>query len=224
MKKFTKLFLSCAAVAAVTAAVATTAMAAATVDATYGENDGKLTLATTGVSGTATVLVLDEQISAETADENILYVDQTADGKFGTDGVVGLLDLDTTDAQYLADGVYYVYVGYYEGDTFAIATDTFSIGNVGKDIVVGDANGDGEVKAVDSTFLARYLADLTTGIGNVGTEYVDATDSSKKVVVGDANGDAEVKAVDSTFLARYLADLTTGIGNVGKTVTVVEAN
>lgn len=35
MKKFSKLFLSCAAVAAVTAAVATSAMAAGEVSATY---------------------------------------------------------------------------------------------------------------------------------------------------------------------------------------------
>ena len=52
MKKFSKLFLSCAAVAAVTAAVATSAMAAGEISATYtaaGENvTAKLTIDASG--------------------------------------------------------------------------------------------------------------------------------------------------------------------------------
>ena len=50
MKKFTKLFLSCAAVAAVTAAVATTAMAAeitGDVEGTFNETDKTVTITTT---------------------------------------------------------------------------------------------------------------------------------------------------------------------------------
>lgn len=194
MKKFTKMFLSCAAVATVTAAVATSAMAAeATVKATYGENDGKLTLATTA-TGTATVLVLDKELSATVADSNILYVDQTANGKFGDDaGVVGLLANSDEEGVALKDGKYYVYVGYYDGDAFKIAKDEFTVGEVVENVLIGDADQDGYVDGGDATSILKYTVD----------NFVFEKDGEK---AADADQDGYVDGGDATAILKYTVD------------------
>ena len=222
MKKFTKLFLSCAAVTAVTAAVATSAMAAAVtgdLTGTYDEGTGTLTLdAAATPAGVATILVLDAGAN-ETAVENkdILYINQK-DAETASFGNMGLLNAPKAEDT----GVYKVKVGYYDNDKFAIKTAQFTIGNVGTEITVGDGNLDSKINTADSVLLARYLAKFTEGIGSVGKEYADAADSSKAVFVGDGNSDAKINTADSVLLARYLAKFTEGIGNIGGTATVVE--
>lgn len=167
MKKFTKLFLSCAAMAAVTAAVATSAMAAEpTISATYEDANlnGELTLTVTGATGEVTLLVTQTDISKDTvADADILYIDQETDGAFPEKVVLRKTGTEAT--QYLPDGTYNVYVGYTDGE-FKIAKKTFTVGNAGTEIMIGDVNNDTMLDGSDVTSLLR----VGVGKSSLGTD------------------------------------------------------
>ena len=131
MKKFSKLFLSCAAVAAVTAAVATSAMAAGGISATYtaaGENaTAKLTIDASGYTADQkTLLIVPSSVSLDkvTADD-VVQIDQNAE------------IVDVALPAKLKDGSYTVYMG---GDG-EIHETTFHVG-AGEKILVGDVNQD----------------------------------------------------------------------------------
>ena len=86
MKKFSKLFLSCAAVAAVTAAVATSAMAAGGISATYtaaGENEttAKLTIDASGYTADQkTLLIVPSSVSLDKVTAgDVVQIDQNAE-------------------------------------------------------------------------------------------------------------------------------------------------
>lgn len=144
MKKFSKLFLSCAAVAAVTAAVATSAMAAGEISATYtaaGENaTAKLTIDASGYTADQkTLLIVPSSVSLDKVTAgDVVQIDQNAE----IVDVVLPADLD--------DGVYTVYMG---GDG-QVYSDTFRVG-AGK-VLIGDANQDGYVEAADATAILKY--------------------------------------------------------------------
>ena len=119
MKKFSKLFLSCAAVAAVTAAVATSAMAAGEISATYtaaGENaTAKLTIDASGYTADQkTLLIVPSSVSLDkvTADD-VVQIDQNAE------------IVDVVLPADLKDGKYTVYMG---GDGQVYSTN-FKVGN-----------------------------------------------------------------------------------------------
>ena len=157
MKKFTKLFLSCAAVAAVTAAVATSAMAAdvtGELSGTY--ENGKLSLDTTTFSSTTTVLVLapDTDSTAVKADD-ILYIDQVEDGQLGEMGIKGAPTEETKP------GTYTVMVGSYVGEEFVVKTGSFRLGAAS--ILIGDADQDGFVDGGDATAILKYNVDKIDG-------------------------------------------------------------
>ena len=59
-------------------------------------------------------------------------------------------------------------------------------------VLIGDADGDGEVTSVDVTFIQRYLAHLDVPEG-----FNEAA--------ADVDGDGEITSVDVTFIQRYLA-------------------
>jgi hypothetical protein len=62
-------------------------------------------------------------------------------------------------------------------------------------VLLGDADGDGEVTAVDATVIQRSLMDL----GKL---------SDQQVKAADVDGDGEVTIVDATLIQRYLAGMT----------------
>ena len=147
MKKFSKLFLSCAAVAAVTAAVATSAMAAG-ISATYAPADATHETATLTIDASGytaaqkTLLVLKPGKTLETvkvSEGDVLQIDQ----QDGNDTITVALPKD------LADGKYTVYMG---GDG-QVYSDTFRVG-AGK-VLIGDANQDGYVEAADATAILK---------------------------------------------------------------------
>ena len=160
MKKFSKLFLSCAAVAAVTAAVATSAMAAG-ISATYapaGENaTAKLTIDASGYTADQkTLLIVPSSVSLDkvTADD-VVQIDQNAE------------IVDVALPADLKDGKYTVYMG---GDG-QVYSDTFRVG-AGK-VLIGDANQDGYVEAADATAILKYNINKYTFKDN-GEEAADA--------------------------------------------------
>ena len=177
MKKFSKLFLSCAAVAAVTAAVATSAMAAG-ISATYapaGENaTAKLTIDASGYTADQkTLLIVPSSVSLDkvTADD-VVQIEQNAE------------IVDVALPADLKDGKYTVYMG---GDG-QVYSDTFRVG-AGK-VLIGDANQDGYVKAADATAILKYNINKYTFKDN-GEE------------AADANQDGYVEAADATAILKY---------------------
>lgn len=201
MKKFTKLFLSCAAVAALTAAVATSAMAAEkTLEAKYEAAEGAAT-ATVNIKcasedATKTLLILNKD--ARTADggytvkaESVIAIDQAATIESAT---INALDP-------VADkGKYTVLMGGTSGDIYV---GTFSIGS--EPVLVGDVNGDGNIFGNDATAILRHVATVE---GSVITD-------PKTLFAADANGDGNVFGNDATAVLRKVASLPDGTGNAG---------
>lgn len=178
MKKFSKLFLSCAAVAAVTAAVATSAMAAGEISATYtaaGENaTAKLTIDASGYTADQkTLLIVPSSVSLDkVTDGDVVQIDQNAE------------IVDVALPADLKDGKYTVYMG---GDG-QVYSDTFRVG-AGK-VLIGDANQDGYVEAADATAILKYTINKYTFKDN-GEE------------AADANQDGYVEAGDATAILKY---------------------
>lgn len=205
MKKFTKLFLSCAAMAAVTAAVATSAMAAApTISATYEEANlnGELTLSVQGVTGEVTLLVTQKDITKDTiADADILYVDQetatdAGAAEFGTAGKVGLRTNSTEAGKYLQDGKYNVYVGYTDGEDFKVATNTFRVGK-GSDVIVGDVTMDSKFGTDDASAVLKHIVKPYLE----GDALIAAQQSNKL-------GDTKVGTDDASEILKYIVKKT----------------
>lgn len=178
MKKFSKLFLSCAAVAAVTAAVATSAMAAGEISATYtaaGENaTAKLTIDASGYTADQkTLLIVPSSVSLDkVTDGDVVQIDQNAE------------IVDVVLPADLKDGTYTVYMG---GDG-QVYSDTFRVG-AGK-VLIGDADQDGFVDGGDATTILKY---------NVGS--VELVGDGQ--AAADADQDGFVDGGDATAILKY---------------------
>lgn len=178
MKKFSKLFLSCAAVAAVIAAVATSAMAAGEVSATYtpaetGATTASLKITTKYTADQKTLLIVPSSVSLDkvTADD-VVQIDQNAE------------IVDVVLPADLKDGTYTVYMG---GDG-QVYSDTFRVG-AGK-VLIGDADQDGFVDGGDATTILKY---------NVGS--VELVGDGQ--AAADADQDGFVDGGDATAILKY---------------------
>ena len=80
----------------------------------------------------------------------------------------------------------------YNSKTGAKMTVTW--GSAVTSYILGDANGDGIVDAIDATLIQRYDAQMHVG-------------DSFDVNAADVNGDGEVDILDVTFIQRYLAGM-----------------
>lgn len=196
MKKFSKLFLSCAAVAAVTAAVATSAMAAG-ISATYAPADATHETATLTIDASGytaaqkTLLVLKPGKTLETvkvSEGDVLQIDQ----QDGNDTITVALPKD------LADGKYTVYMG---GDGQAYS-DTFRVG-AGK-VLIGDANQDASITLGDATAIVRHK----TGAAPI-------TDADA-LIAADTNYDDSITLGDATCIVMYKIGNTAKAGHVGE--------
>lgn len=193
MKKFSKLFLSCAAVAAVTAAVATSAMAAGEISATYtaaGENaTAKLTIDASGYTADQkTLLIVPSSVSLDkVTDGDVVQIDQNAE------------IVDVVLPADLKDGKYTVYMG---GDGQVYSTN-FNVGNVSS-VLIGDVNQDDEVTLADAT---EIILDY------VGTKEITNADAK---VAADCNDDEDITLGDATCIIHYYVGNTSGAGLVGQ--------
>lgn len=193
MKKFSKLFLSCAAVAAVTAAVATSAMAAGGISATYtaaGENaTAKLTIDASGYTADQkTLLIVPSSVSLDkvTADD-VVQIDQNAE------------IVDVALPADLKDGKYTVYMG---GDGQVYSTN-FKVGNASS-VLVGDVNQDASITLGDATAIVRHK----TGAAPI-------TDADA-LIAADTNYDDSITLGDATCIVMYKIGNTAKAGHVGE--------
>lgn len=195
MKKFTKLFLSCAAVAAVTAAVATSAMAAEkTLTASYATNAttglGEVTITCDSTDDMQTLLILKPNASKDDIKtEDILQIDQAA--KI-TKATISALNEETDK------GKYTVLVGGTSGDIYV---GSFKIGSAG--VIIGDADLNEDISLADATAIIQYKLK--------GKEL-----SEEALLAADANQDEDVSLGDATAVIQYKLK---GVDNgyIGKT-------
>ena len=193
MKKFSKLFLSCAAVAAVTAAVATSAMAAGEVSATYtpaadGATTASLKITTNYTADQKTLLIVPSSVSLDkVTDGDVVQIDQNAE------------IVDVVLPADLKDGKYTVYMG---GDGQVYSTN-FNVGNVSS-VLIGDVNQDDEVTLADAT---EIILDY------VGTKEITNADAK---VAADCNDDEDITIGDATCIINYYVGNTSGAGLVGQ--------
>lgn len=176
MKKFSKLFLSCAAVAAVTAAVATSAMAAGEISAEYSAETASLKITTKYTADQKTLLIVPSSVSLDkVTDDDVVQIDQNAE------------IVDVALPADLKAGKYTVYMG---GDG-QVYSDTFRVVRVGAGkVLIGDANQDGYVEEADATAILKYNINKYTFKDN-GEE------------AADANQDGYVEAADATAILKY---------------------
>lgn len=218
MKKFSKLFLSCAAVAAVTAAVATSAMAAG-ISATYAPADATHETATLTIDASGytaaqkTLLVLKPGVTLDKIDVDkgdVLQIDQ----QDGNDTITVALPKD------LADGKYTVYMG---GDGQVYSTN-FKVGTgTDEEYIVGDSNSDGKIRTGDANAILWYTVDDDKAVEgksfNVGKKIVTA---DGELAIGDSNKDGKIRTGDANAILWYTVDDKAVDGksfNVGETVT-----
>lgn len=230
MKKFSKLFLSCAAVAALTAAVATAAMAeevnvSGDVTGTYDTETGKLAITAPtdmDADSQATLLVYDAAAAAtEVTADSVVGIDQAADAAFTKNG---LKDKPQVPAE--GNTQYTVKLGYYADGTFTVKTGTLTLGELeGVEITIGDINGDGNIRTNDATNVLWYTVDPTSPNAGNSAKVIQKTDGTS-VQVGDINGDTNIRTNDATNILWYTVDSTSpNAGNAGTKVmgTIVDA-
>ncbi len=193
MKKFSKLFLSCAAVAAVTAAVATSAMAAGEISATYtaaGENaTAKLTIDASGYTADQkTLLIVPSSVSLDKVTAgDVVQIDQNAE------------IVDVVLPADLKDGKYTVYMG---GDGQVYSTN-FKVGNASS-VLVGDVTQDEEIDLSDATAIVNHFVKIETVTGDA-------------LIAADVNYDDEVDLSDATCVVNYFVKMPSGTGHAGET-------
>ena len=186
MKKFSKLFLSCAAVAAVTAAVATSAMAAGEVSATY--TTASLKITTNYTADQKTLLIVPSSITLDKVSaDDVVQIDQNAD------------IVDVVLPANLKDGTYTVYMG---GDGQVYSTN-FKVGNASS-VLVGDVNQDASITLGDATAIVRHK----TGAATI-------TDADA-LIAADTNYDDSITLGDATCIVMYKIGNTAKAGHVGE--------
>lgn len=180
MKKF---MVACAAVSAITVAAGMSAMAATYDEAT---NTATYTVPAAADGTQMTVLVIPQDKETNVADEDILYINQDATGGTGVDGTAEL------KAGTLAKGTYLVKVGYYEGETFKIASETFKIGGETPEPIytLGDVNADTEIDSKDALAVLKYE-----------TGDVDFTETEQ--LAANVNKDSEIDSKDALQILKY---------------------
>lgn len=192
MKKFSKLFLSCAAVAAVTAAVATSAMAAGEISAEYTPAEADATTAslkitTNYTADQKTLLIVPSSVSLDKVSaDDVVQIDQNAS------------IVDVVLPADLKDGTYTVYMG---GDGQVYSTN-FKVGNASS-VLIGDVNQDESITLGDATAIVRHK----TGAAPI-------TDADA-LIAADTNYDDSITLGDATCIVMYKIGNTAKAGHVG---------
>ena len=172
MKKLTKLIFSCAAVAAVTAALGTAALAAGELAPVYSAEAGTVTIAYDSTNEQHTVIIVPKGWNGQDADK-IEYVDQDGDA-------FTVLPVNT-----LADGTYEVKVGGTDG---TIKQGEFTVGEPtpGSDRLLGDVTNDGKINVSDGSAILGHYAGTALLTDAEDLKAADATEDGK-INVSDAS-------------------------------------
>ena len=210
MKKFTKLFLSCAAVAAVATAVGVSAMAAditGDVTGTFNEETKAVTVAiadTPDANTQVTFLVFKGAADTDISADSVKGIDQGTTVQPTNSGLKSDVVAPETGQE-----TYTVKVGYYKSGAFTVKSGTFKLGTpAGTEIKIGDIDLDGQVRAAkDATYVMWYGTDNSKA-AYTGTAISATTSDGKNVtLIGDIDVDGQVRAAkDATYIMWYGTD------------------
>lgn len=214
MKKFSKLFLSCAAVAAVTAAVATSAMAAdslGAIERTSGASADSISItlpeAYANESGQKTLLILAPDYLGNDGKINtakVLQIDQDAftdqdADKAGVQVVVPIKKLVEPTADEDNDkGTYTVRMG--GGESNKVYTGTFRVG-AGSSRLLGNADGNDTINVMDASAVANHFVKIETLTGD-------------SLQAADADDNGTINAMDASEIANYFVHLPSNVDGV----------
>jgi len=181
MKKSMKKFMiACAAVSSIAIAAGMSAMAA-DISANYSADNNSIPVATPdgAADGTQmTVLVVPTDKKAAVTDADILYINQAAKGELPATALL--------KGESLADGTYSVLVGYYDAaGAFAIAEDTFTIGEAAPEYTLGDVDDNGKINAADASKVISHA--LKKAILNETQQLAADVDKNEKINAADAS-------------------------------------
>ena len=204
------------AVGALAAACTTAAFADEYVKAEY--KDGKVTLSGFGeyaekADGDLTLLILSEdatEITADNANTVIKQIDQfnITDGNYTKEVTVG--DLDTTKTYYVRLGGAAANVVTEKG----FVSTTFG-GTTGPEkVLVGDANGDGNITLNDCTEICKYYGGKIGDIRTAITDEGDVVNTKNFLAAAFSNGDKNITLNDCTEICKQYAGKT--VDHVGK--------
>lgn len=189
MKKFTKLFLSCAAVTAVTAAVASSAMAANLSGVEYVEPTGesdvaqvKITLPEAFTDQSKTLLILAKdttlaEAAAAPSTDTIMQVQQYDEAINGNELLVPISALTEGED----DGTYRVYMG---GTSGTIYEGSFTLGAV--EALVGDADGNTRITPNDSVVTLQWIAGDKTKVSDENFMKAAYSDGNTRITPNDS--------------------------------------
>ena len=225
MKKLSKIILSVAAATVVTAAMAVTAMAEDTINGTYDNETGVVTMEGVIGSGASQTLLVFKNAAEEITSNDIAYINQidniTSDSQnFSTFTLAaGLKPTAASESV-----TYNIKVGGTDG---TVQTGTLTIAGDAPatvTIVIGNVSGDaaGTINVLDLTQLGRKVKGFTTNIGQAGQVRTKADGST--ITIGNVSGDAAgtINVLDLTQLGRKVKGFTTNIGQAGQTADVID--
>lgn len=215
MKKFTKLFLSCTAIAALTASIATSAMAAnknlTKVERTAGDatDTVTITLPDTYKDEVKTLLILKPGYLKADGTYDTTKILQIGQDAYATDAdtavagtqikvPIAKLTEPTADADN-DKGKYTVLMGGTSGDIYS---GTF---NVGSSVLVGDVNLSGDITLGDATAIVLHK-----------TNKKILTDEDS-LAAADCNFDNSITLGDATCVVMYKVNKPDKAGHVGET-------
>lgn len=204
MKKFTKLFLSCALVSAMAVTAAASAFAATPSKATYDVKGDHLTGTYTTETNAITALKIDGADVALEANSQVTFLvykkgaDSTEVKAADVIGIDQGTTFNPTNNGLKADSVtetegtattYVVKVGYTPaGGQFTVAEGTFTVGEAA--YIVGDADGSESVDIADAGAIASHVMEKEIITDDTRLKAADA-DLSESVDIADAGAIAE---------------------------------
>ena len=186
MKKLTKIIFSCAAVAAVTAALGTAALAAGELAPEYSAEAGTVTIAYESANEQHTVIIVPKGWTGQDADK-IEYVDQDGDA------------FTVLPVNALADGTYEVRVGGTDG---TIKQGEFTVGEPtpGSDRLLGDVQEDGAIDGLDVSKTVNHVVEITP--------IAEGTEDFK---AADVNKDGAIDGIDVGQIVNFVVEIEGGL-------------
>lgn len=199
--KMKKLLLTCAAVAGVSAALATSSFAEViTNNDGYSKDAGTYSVKSdlTSQSGQMTVLIIPKAAydAGTVQDSDIIYIDQTAASS--SDSI--FQDLGLKGGKTLADGDYYIRIGGDNIDENGIIVEMFTVSSASTtpEYTLGDVDDDGEPTSLDAAEILCYEA----GDDSI---FDDLEDDDVKFLAADVDGDGEPTSLDASEILCYEA-------------------
>lgn len=189
MKNFKKLLLAGAAITAMSAALATSAMAADDFTATYA--DGTVTLSGVPAEVTSqdqvTMVVINGMDDVNPTEENLKQIGQ----KDGAADVFATIPVGE-----LADGTYTVKLG---GTAGKIYMDTFTVGDVDPEGMLGDVDGENGIETTDASLVVNHVLEI-------------APLTTEQQTRADVDGKNGIETTDASLIVNHVL----GLGTIGE--------